>query len=213
MININNLLLYTMNYGLIIILITLFLIANIYYDGEFIKKIKTWKKYYQIIGIIFAGFSIYVFLKKFPNDTNNVLKYTNNMIKYMPIDKETTSFLNPLFKMSNGFSENMQNINNTNNGQNMQNMQAMQMTQNMSGIQKKVLSSGNTSNKRSVSETKKKYVAAEQGWKCGDCQKQLPAWYEVDHKVRLEYGGTNHINNLVALCRDCHGKKTAFENL
>ena len=202
-----------MNYGLIIILITLFLIANIYYDGEFIKKIKTWKKYYQIIGIIFAGFSLYVFLKKFPNDTNNVLKYTNNMIKYMPIDKDTTSFLNPLFKMSNGFSENMQNMNNSNNGQNMQNMQAMQMTQNMSGIQKKVLSSGNTSNKRSVSETKKKYVAAEQGWKCGDCKKQLPAWYEVDHKVRLEYGGTNHINNLVALCRDCHGKKTAFENL
>ena len=202
-----------MNYGLIIILTSLFLIANIYYDGEFIKKIKTWKKYYQIIGIIFAGFSLYVFLKKFPNDSNNVLKYTNNMIKYMPIDKDTTNLLTPLFKMSSGINENMQNMNNTNNGQNMQNIQAMQMTQNMSGIQKKVLSSGNTSNKRSVSETKKKYVAAEQGWKCGDCQKQLPAWYEVDHKVRLEYGGTNHINNLVALCRDCHGKKTAFENL
>jgi hypothetical protein len=68
-------------------------------------------------------------------------------------------------------------------------------------------------NKRSVSETKKKYVASMQNWKCGECQKQLPAWFEVDHTVRLEHGGTNEISNLVALCRDCHGKKTAMENM
>jgi 5-methylcytosine-specific restriction endonuclease McrA len=67
--------------------------------------------------------------------------------------------------------------------------------------------------KRSVSETKKKFVASRQGWKCGDCQQQLNAWFEVDHKVRLEYGGSNHIDNLVALCRDCHGEKTSMENL
>jgi len=45
------------------------------------------------------------------------------------------------------------------------------------------------------------------------CQKQLPAWFEVDHVMKLEYGGSNDITNLVALCRDCHGKKTAYENL
>jgi len=67
--------------------------------------------------------------------------------------------------------------------------------------------------KRSVSETKKKYVASMQNWKCGECQKQLPAWFEVDHTIRLENGGTNEISNLVALCRDCHGKKTAMENM
>ena len=67
--------------------------------------------------------------------------------------------------------------------------------------------------KRSVSETKKKFVAARQGWKCGDCQDQLNAWFEVDHKIRLEHGGSNHVDNLVALCRDCHGKKTTIENL
>jgi 5-methylcytosine-specific restriction endonuclease McrA len=76
-----------------------------------------------------------------------------------------------------------------------------------------MLNSGKNSNKRSVSETKKKFVAANQGWKCGHCLKQLPAWFEVDHKIRLEYGGTNHVDNLVALCRDCHGAKTAVENL
>jgi hypothetical protein len=68
-------------------------------------------------------------------------------------------------------------------------------------------------NKRSVSETKKKYVASMQNWKCGECQKQLPAWFEVDHTIRLDNGGTNEISNLVALCRDCHGKKTAMENM
>ncbi|ADX06489.1 hypothetical protein 162276082 [Organic Lake phycodnavirus 2] len=52
-----------------------------------------------------------------------------------------------------------------------------------------------------------------QNWKCGECQKQLPAWFEVDHTIRLEHGGTNEISNLVALCRDCHGKKTAMENM
>jgi 5-methylcytosine-specific restriction endonuclease McrA len=67
--------------------------------------------------------------------------------------------------------------------------------------------------KRSVSETKKKYVASMQDWKCGGCDNKLNAWYEIDHKKRLEYGGTNNVDNLVALCRECHGKKTTIENL
>ena len=67
--------------------------------------------------------------------------------------------------------------------------------------------------KRSVSETKKKFVAARQNWKCKNCSCQLPAWFEVDHKVRLDRGGDNHINNLEALCRDCHGEKTASESI
>ena len=61
--------------------------------------------------------------------------------------------------------------------------------------------SGKKATKRSVSETKKKFVASRQNWKCGDCQTQLNAWFEVDHIKRLEYGGSNHIDNLVALCR------------
>lgn len=65
--------------------------------------------------------------------------------------------------------------------------------------------------KRSVGETKKKFVAAKQNWTCGDCGCSLPAWYEVDHKQRLDQGGDNSVENLVALCRDCHGKKTAME--
>jgi 5-methylcytosine-specific restriction endonuclease McrA len=64
-----------------------------------------------------------------------------------------------------------------------------------------------------VSETKKKYVASCQNWKCGNCKQQLTAWFEVDHVVRLEHGGSNEVQNLIALCRECHGQKTAMENM
>jgi hypothetical protein len=77
----------------------------------------------------------------------------------------------------------------------------------------RILTSGTTSTSRSVSGTKKKYIAANQGWKCHTCQTQLDAWFEVDHQVRLADGGSNHVDNLVALCRNCHGKKTTLENL
>ena len=67
--------------------------------------------------------------------------------------------------------------------------------------------------KRSVSETKKKYIASKQNWKCNHCKQQLTAWFEVDHVTRLDQGGTNDVENLVALCRNCHGEKTSMENI
>ena len=55
-------------------------------------------------------------------------------------------------------------------------------------MNEKILSSGQgfvtTKTKRSVSETKK-YVAAEQSWKGHHYQRQLPAWFEVVHVVKL----------------------------
>jgi 5-methylcytosine-specific restriction endonuclease McrA len=45
------------------------------------------------------------------------------------------------------------------------------------------------------------------------CKNQLDHTFEVDHQIRLEYGGSNETSNLVALCRNCHGKKTAEENM
>lgn len=83
----------------------------------------------------------------------------------------------------------------------------------MSNQEQRIVTSGNDSTARSVSGTKKKWIAAQQGWKCNDCHTQLDAWFEVDHKVRLADGGSNNVDNLVALCRNCHGKKTTIENL
>jgi 5-methylcytosine-specific restriction endonuclease McrA len=89
----------------------------------------------------------------------------------------------------------------------------LEMPNRQTQAENKMMHSGKKATKRSVSETKKKFVASRQGWKCGDCSEQLNAWFEVDHKTRLEYGGSNHVDNLLALCRECHGKKTTIENL
>ena len=196
-----------MRLGLLITIISAFFIANTYYDGKYVQQLKSWKKYYQMAGIAFAGISAYAFIKKHPSQTTSLVSHANGIIKYMPIDKEASAILTP-------FLENF----NSGNSQTTREGHFTQETphlhhQHMSGQQKRLVRSGGNSTKRSVSETKKKFVAAEQGWKCGDCKHQLPAWFEVDHKIRLDSGGSNHIDNLVALCRDCHGKKTAHENL
>ena len=66
--------------------------------------------------------------------------------------------------------------------------------------------------KRNVSSLTKKMVASNQEWKCGSCNQTLDYTYEIDHHVPLFKGGSNEINNLIALCRNCHGKKTLLEN-
>jgi hypothetical protein len=67
--------------------------------------------------------------------------------------------------------------------------------------------------KRNVTNLMKKTVAANQSWRCGHCNEILDSSYEVDHKLALFNGGTNEMDNLVALCRNCHGKKTMKERL
>ena len=214
-----------MKLELIIIGVTIFFVLNTYSDGKFVKIVKSWKKYYQMAGIGFIGLSAYIFMKKYPSHSSNLLCHANGLIKYLPIDKEASDLLSPLLDMSKGGGGGLFNRDNTymNSQGNMGagnmgagNMGAGNM---MSPQERRILSSGTgtgsgaKATKRSVSETKKKYVAAQQGWNCGGCKKQLPAWFEVDHKIRLDNGGSNSVDNLVALCRDCHGKKTAFENL
>lgn len=72
---------------------------------------------------------------------------------------------------------------------------------------------GKAKNNRQVSALLKKKIAADQKWQCGHCKSILDASYEVDHIVALFNGGTNAESNLVALCRNCHGKKTVHERL
>ena len=67
--------------------------------------------------------------------------------------------------------------------------------------------------KRNVSESLKKMVASDQKWKCNICLKELDFTYEIDHILPLYKGGTNNRDNLQALCRPCHGKKTLTEKM
>jgi len=196
-----------MRIEIIIFLITGFLIANLYYDGKLVKKLFSFKKYYQMAGIGLAGLFFYYMIKKNPLNAGQMISTTNDYLKYLPIDKGTSNLLNPILDFTS-----KQNYNNDQQLNTVGNFIVHQENQ-MGGYEKKILNSGKKATKRSVSETKKKFVAARQNWKCGDCQDQLNAWFEIDHKIRLEYGGSNHVDNLVALCRDCHGKKTTIENL
>ncbi len=184
-----------MKIELLIFGVTAFFVANTYYDGKYVQMVKSWKKYYQMAGIAFVGISAYAFMKKYPSHSHSLLSHANGIIKYMPIDKEAGDLISPILGMaqSGGGSCNV--------------------SPQIPPQQKRMMNSGRQGTKRCVSETKKKYVAAQQGWACGSCKQQLPAWFEVDHKIRLDSGGSNHVDNLVALCRDCHGRKTAFENL
>lgn len=80
-------------------------------------------------------------------------------------------------------------------------------------VKEKVQRKPNGTIKRNVTESTKKYVASNQGWKCLKCGQTLDATYEVDHVKPLHQGGTNDISNLRALCRNCHGKKTLEDNM
>ena len=55
-----------MKFEILIIAGTLFLVANTYHDGKYIRLLKSWKKYYQMAGIVFFGLSSYAYIKKYP---------------------------------------------------------------------------------------------------------------------------------------------------
>ena len=194
-----------MKIGLIIFIIVVLIVLNIYYDGKLLNKILIYKKYYKILVIIVIGLGIYLFINKNPANYRDLVVNANTYLKYLPIDKNTQSIMAPIIDLT---SRSLQNKNNNNFNGNYTNTM-----NNLTPQQQKILTSGGRATKRSVSETKKKFVAANQNWCCKHCSKQLSAWFEVDHVTKLEFGGSNEVNNLEALCRECHGKKTALENL
>jgi hypothetical protein len=186
--------------------ISAFLIYNAYYDGKYTKMLLAYKKYYKMAFIGFVAICLYIMIKRNPLQTKNMLLYTNNMIKYMPIDKSSMDMISPIFDLSTKTGGFMEGFNtNLNPGYNYDPVVIAQQQRNLGSNLKPI--------KRSVSETKKKYVASIQDWKCGQCNKKLSHTFEVDHKIRLEHGGGNDVTNLVALCRECHGEKTAMENM
>jgi 5-methylcytosine-specific restriction endonuclease McrA len=163
------------------------------------------------------GLGIYLLFKRNPEQGKNMLQTAHNAVKYMPIDKSSLEMFTPLFDFtsnSNGYSNGNENGNSSSFMESLYGVDTGQHNSMHSmQSQQRMMQSGKGASKRSVSETKKKYVAANQEWKCGHCQSQLDHTFEIDHKIRLEYGGGNDVQNLIALCRNCHGKKTASENM
>lgn len=189
-----------MRLEIFVIGLTAFFVYNTYTDGKYTKMFMSFKKYYKMMFYTLLGIGIYYMLKKNPSRGKNMLLYANNVIKCLPIDRNSMDMLSPIIDFTGDSN--------------------ISFMEGFNDIQPapvygygRLQTSGRGATKRSVSETKKKYVAANQDWKCGHCNNQLDHTFEIDHKVRLEYGGGNEVDNLIALCRNCHGKKTASENM
>ena len=121
---------------LLIFGITGFLIANTYYDGKYTQMLQGCQKYLKMTMFAFIGLSLYVLIKKKPDESKGLLKHANDIIRYMPIDKNTSNFLSPIFDFTNAH-------------QKMRKGDIPPQT-------KRMLNSGGTAYSRSVSETKKK---------------------------------------------------------
>jgi hypothetical protein len=173
-----------MSISFIILIITGLLAYNTYHDNFLLNSFSSYKKYYKMAGILVVGLGFYLVVQRNPIQGVNTVKALNQYINVMPIDKGTKDMISPLLS----YNQNEER-----------------------GSDR--LSQSSRTHKRSVSETKKKFVASNQNWKCGDCKEKLTAWFEVDHTIRLDQGGSNDISNLIALCRNCHGKKTSLENI
>ena len=192
-----------------LLLICALVVFNIYTEGRYLKNWMRYKKWLQMAGVVLGTLFLYYLIKKNPMNAGELLQASNDYIKYMPLDKQSASLLTPILD----FTAKQQG-----GGREARGGSGAAPYQEAPAAAQRVLQSGQrssrvTATKRSVSETKKKYVAAKQQWRCAYCQKQLTAWFEVDHKVRLEYGGTNHVDNLAAVCAECHREKTAMENM
>lgn len=192
-----------MKFNFLLFLITSFLLFDVYHENKYSKMLKFDKKYIKMAMIAFTALTIYVFFKKFPKQGNSMLIHANDIIKYMPIDKHSKDLLTPIIDLT---------MNNEIHNLSQPPLDGSYVAE--TPQMKRMLNSGKgTQIKRSVSETKKKYVASQQQWQCGHCQQQLDHTFEVDHIQDLQFGGDNSVDNLVALCRNCHGKKTLSSKL
>jgi len=71
-----------MRVEILIFIIAGLIIANIYTEGKVLKKLLSFKKYYQMIGVAFGAFMLYILLKRNPMRAQQVIASTNDYIKY-----------------------------------------------------------------------------------------------------------------------------------
>ena len=180
-----------------IFLVTGFLIYDTYHEGKYSQYLLSGKKYYKMMMYAFVGISLWSFMKKHPNESRGLMSRAADIIKYVPIDSEAKDLLTPIFD----FTSAKDNI-------------SSMIPQGASAPMNRMMSSGvKSTQRRVVSETKKKYGESQQNWKCKKCNDQLSYTFEVDHRISLEDGGSNHVTNLDALCVGCHKEKTVSKNL
>lgn len=66
--------------------------------------------------------------------------------------------------------------------------------------------------RKKINKDVKQHIVMKQDNACGDCKNALTPYFEIDHIIGLQFGGTDDESNLMALCRECHAKKSIKEN-
>ena len=69
-----------------------------------------------------------------------------------------------------------------------------------------------TTKRKKISKGVRQRVADNQQNKCGECEQILTPFFHLDHIVGLQFDGTDEESNLMALCYECHTKKSMCEN-
>lgn len=100
-------------------------------------------------------------------------------------------------------------------------IEAMQQTiavqkQNMDTIQQKIdnlSQQGKSRDKRKyISKSMRQTIIEKQQNSCGQCKRVLTSFFQIDHIIALQFGGTDDEFNLMALCCECHAMKSITEN-
>jgi hypothetical protein len=179
----------------LVVVVCAVIIGDILTGGALQRKAFSLKRYGQAVMIALVGLGILVLVNRPGADKMGMMETASNVVSVMPCSA-TTSML----KSGIGFI-----------GGHTSTLNTRQILN--SGLHAGSGSGGLNVPKRSVSDARKKVVAAGQGWSCAHCHETLEASYEVDHVIELQDGGTNDVSNLMALCRNCHGRKTLDQRL
>jgi hypothetical protein len=185
----------------LVIAICAVIIGDILTGGALQRKAFTLKRYGQAAMIALVGLGVLVLVNRPGADKMGMMQTASNVVSAMPTSA-TTSLLQSGIGFMGGHATTL-----TPNPTHMGGGFGGGSGSGPGGA------GGVTVPKRSVSDARKKVVAAGQGWTCAHCHETLEASYEVDHVVELQDGGTNDVSNLMALCRNCHGRKTLDQRL
>ena len=79
-----------------------FIMANIYTEGKYFKKLLEWEKYYQMIGVAAAALTIYWLIKKDPRKAKDIITTSNEYLKYLPIDQNSSRMISPVLDFTGG---------------------------------------------------------------------------------------------------------------
>jgi 5-methylcytosine-specific restriction endonuclease McrA len=195
-----------------VVVIVMILAINQKYLTRLYKTINNIPKVFMLVVTLLGLFGIGIYNPFRPTqiDLNDVLDDQGSWVDHQKVKKKPSVsyydlFNNDWFNSHNAMTMAKQpftNKNNTDNDPWFESQTVKKRNDFTNGINE------TKKHKRHVTESTKKLVAAHQRWKCAICGCLLDETYEVDHISPLYKGGTNELNNLMALDPICHRKKT-----